>query len=216
MRFARRLVPSLVLLFLVLPFTIADDPQPGEATKSRFGSMRYRNIGPFRGGRSATVTGVPGKPLLFYFGSTGGGVWRTRDGGASWEPISDGFFGGSIGAVAVSESDPNVIYVGEGEKTVRGNVSSGHGMWKSDDAGKTWKHVGLDDSRHIPRVRVHPKNPDLVYAAVLGHLYGPNKQRGVFRSKDGGTTWENVLFVNDEVGAIDLTLDPNNPRILYA
>src|SRR5262245_12834415 len=124
MRLARLLL-SFALLFSVLPITIAQDPEPADATKGRFGSMRYRNIGPFRGGRSATVTGVPGKPLLFYFGGTGGGVWRTRDGGASWENISDGFFGGSIGAVAVNESDPNVIYVGEGEKTVRGNVSSG-------------------------------------------------------------------------------------------
>ena len=121
--------------------------------------MRYRLVGPFRGGRSAAVTGVPGKPQLFYFGSTGGGVWRTTDGGATWENISDGFFGGSIGAVAVSESDPNVIYVGGGEKTVRGNVSHGDGVWKSTDAGKTWKHVGLGDTRHIPRIRIHPQEP---------------------------------------------------------
>lgn len=178
--------------------------------------LRYRLVGPFRGGRSAAVTGVPGKPQLFYFGSTGGGVWRTTDGGSSWENISDGFFGGSIGAVAVSESDPNVIFVGGGEKTVRGNVSHGDGIWKSTDAGKTWKHVGLGDTRHIPRVRIHPKNPDTVYVAALGHLYGPNKERGVFRSTDGGTTWKQVLFVNDEVGAVDLVLDPNNPRIIYA
>jgi photosystem II stability/assembly factor-like uncharacterized protein/DNA-binding FrmR family transcriptional regulator len=184
--------------------------------ESWFGSLKYRLVGPFRGGRSATVTGVPGKPLLFYFGSTGGGVWRTTDGGSTWDNISDGFFGGSIGAVAVSESDPNVIFVGGGEKTVRGNVSHGTGMWKSTDAGKTWKHVGLADSRHIPRVRIHPKNPDIVYAAALGHLYGPNQERGVFRSTDGGATWKRVLFVNDEVGAIDLILDPANPRVLYA
>ena len=143
--------------------------------------LRYRLVGPFRGGRSAAVTGVPGKPQLFYFGSTGGGVWRTTDGGSAWENISDGFFGGSIGAVAVSESDPNVIYVGGGEKTVRGNVSHGDGVWKSTDAGKTWKHVGLGDTRHIPRIRIHPKDPETVYAAALGHLYGPNKERGVFK-----------------------------------
>jgi len=215
MRLAR-LIVSVLLLIVLLQFTLADDPKATDGTNSRFSSLRYRCIGPFRGGRSAAVTGVPGSPLLFYFGSTGGGVWRTRDGGASWQSISDGSFGGSIGAVAVSESDPNIIFVGAGEKTVRGNVSSGDGVWKSDDAGKTWKHIGLEDSRHISRVRIHPRNPDLVYAAVLGHLYGPNKQRGVFRSNDGGKNWEKVLFVNDEVGAIDLVLDPNNPRILYA
>src|SRR6266568_7164088 len=181
-----------------------------------FGAMSYRLVGPFRGGRSAAVTGVPGKPNLFYFGSTGGGVWRSIDGGATWGNISDGCFGGSIGAVAVSESDPNVIYVGGGEKTVRGNVSHGNGLWRTTYAGKTWKHVGLDDTRHIPRIRIHPKNPELVYVAALGHLYGPNKDRGVFRSADGGASWKRVLFVNEEAGAIDLILDPNNPRIIYA
>jgi photosystem II stability/assembly factor-like uncharacterized protein len=178
--------------------------------------MKYRLVGPFRGGRSCAVTGVPNKPLLFYMGATGGGVWRTTDGGTTWKNISDGFFGGSIGSIAVSESDPSVIYVGGGEKTVRGNVSHGDGMWKSMDAGKTWKHVGLADSRHIPRVRIHPKNPDLAYAAVLGHLYGANKERGVYRTTDGGKTWKQILFVNDEVGAVDLVLDPASPAVMYA
>jgi photosystem II stability/assembly factor-like uncharacterized protein len=211
-----------VLLFGLLLWLAGAAPAPAQDVagpaydESWFGGVRYRLVGPFRGGRSAAVTGVPGKPLLFYFGSTGGGVWRTTDGGATWENISDGFFGGSIGAVAVSESDPHVIYVGGGEKTVRGNVSHGTGMWKSTDAGKTWKHVGLGDTRHIPRVRIHPKNPDIVYAAALGHLYGPNAERGVFRSTDGGRTWSRMLFVNDEVGAIDLVIDPSNPLVLYA
>jgi photosystem II stability/assembly factor-like uncharacterized protein len=181
-----------------------------------FNSLEWRNIGPFRGGRSAAVTGVPGQPNLYYFGAAGGGVWRTTDAGASWENISDGYFGGSIGAVAVSESDPNVIYVGGGEKTVRGNVSHGLGMWKSVDAGKTWEQIGLKDSRHITRIRIHPNNPDLVYAAALGHLFGPNQERGVFRSKDGGKTWEKSLFANDNAGAMDLIIDPVNPRILFA
>ncbi len=181
-----------------------------------YNSVQWRSIGPFRGGRSAAVTGVPGKPNLFYFGSTGGGVWRTRDGGQTWENISDGFFGGSIGAVAVSEYDPNVIYVGGGEKTVRGNVSYGYGMWKSEDAGKTWKNIGLNNSRHIPRVRIHPRNPDLVYAAVLGDLFKSSDERGVYRSKDGGKTWERILFANADAGAVDLILDPANPRVLYA
>ena len=184
--------------------------------ESLYKTLKYRCIGPFRGGRSAAVTGVPGDPMTYYFGGTGGGVWKTTDGGQTWNNISDGFFGGSIGAVAVSKWDPNVVYVGGGEKTVRGNVSHGYGMWKSTDAGKTWKSIGLKDSRRIPRVRIHPKNPDLVYAAVLGHLFGPNEQRGIYRSKNGGNSWERILFVNSEVGAVDLAMDPTNPRILYA
>ncbi|MCG8389905.1 MAG: glycosyl hydrolase [Cytophagales bacterium] len=183
---------------------------------SLYEGMEWRSIGPYRGGRSATVTGVPGKPNLYYFGATGGGVWKTTDAGNTWENISDGFFGGSIGAVAVSVWDNNVIYVGGGEKTVRGNVSYGYGMWKSVDAGKTWKSIGLENSRHIPRVRIHPKNPDLVYAAVMGDLFKPSDERGVYRSKDGGKTWERILFANRDAGAVDLIMDPNNPRILYA
>ena len=191
------------------------EPQP-LFSQDAFKGLEFRNIGPFRGGRSAAVTGVPGEPGVFYFGATGGGVWKTDDAGGSWANISDGSFGGSIGAVAVSTWDNNVIYVGGGEKTVRGNVSHGYGMWKSLDKGKTWKQIGLTDTRHIPRIRIHPKNPDLVYVAALGHLFGPNEERGVFRSKDGGETWEKVLFVNNEVGAVDLVMDPNNARVLYA
>jgi len=179
-------------------------------------TMEYRSIGPFRGGRAATVCGDPRRPLRFYMGACGGGVWRTDDGGNSWNNISDGYFGGSIGAVALAESDPNVIYVGGGEGTVRGNVSHGNGVWKSLDGGETWQHAGLTDSRHIPRIRVHPRDPNLVYVAALGHLFGPNEQRGVYRSRDGGETWDRVLFANDEAGAVDLILDPNNPRVLYA
>lgn len=181
-----------------------------------YSSINYRLIGPFRGGRSAAVTGVPGQPNLFYFGATGGGVWRTQDGGRSWENISDGFFGGSIGAVEVAQSDHNVIYVGGGEQTVRGNVSSGYGVWKSEDAGKTWTAAGLEQSRHIPRIRIHPTNPDVVFAAVLGNIYKPTQERGVYKSTDGGKSWRKVLFANDLAGAVDLTFDPTNPRILYA
>ncbi len=181
-----------------------------------YSSLSYRLIGPFRGGRSAAVTGVPGKPNLFYFGATGGGVWKTTNGGRTWKNISDGYFGGSIGAVEVAQSDPNVMYVGGGEKTLRGNVSSGYGIWKTEDAGKTWKSVGLEKSRHIPRIRIHPQNPDIVYAAVLGNIYKPTQDRGIYKSTDGGETWKKTLFVNDQSGAVDLTLDPNNPRILYA
>ena len=181
-----------------------------------YSGLKWRNIGPFRGGRSAAVCGVPGKPMLFYMGSTGGGVWRTKDGGSSWKNISDGFFGGSIGAVAVSESDNNVIYVGEGEVTIRGNVSDGRGIWKSVDAGDSWSYMGLPESRQIPRIRIHPKNPDLVYAAVLGNLYQSSTDRGVYRSKDGGKTWSKILYANENAGAVDLIMDPTNPRILYA
>ncbi len=182
----------------------------------RIENAKFRQIGPFRGGRSAAVTGVVDAPNTFYFGAAGGGVWQTDDSGGNWRNISDGYFGGSIGAVAVSEWDPNVIYVGGGEKTVRGNVSHGDGMWKSVDKGKTWKSIGLTDSHRIPRIRIHPKNPDLVYVASMGHLSGPNKQRGIFRSKDGGKNWQKILFVNDEVGFVDLIMDPNNARVLYA
>ncbi|MGB0788415.1 MAG: WD40/YVTN/BNR-like repeat-containing protein, partial [Marinirhabdus sp.] len=183
---------------------------------SLYSALEYRLIGPFRGGRSAAVTGVPGKPNLYYFGSTGGGIWETKNGGRSWKNISDGFFGGSIGAIEVAHSDPNVIYVGGGEKTVRGNVSSGYGIWKSEDAGKTWAPAGLQKSRHIPRIAVHPTNYNIVYAAVMGNIYKPTQQRGVYKSTDGGKTWRKTLFANENAGAVDLIIDPNNPRILYA
>ncbi len=191
-------------------------PEQSQIDSIQLRELRYRCIGPYRGGRSAAVTGVPGNPSLYYMGSTGGGVWRSTNAGNSWENISDGFFGGSIGSIAVAESDQNVIYVGGGEVTVRGNVSHGDGVWKSTDAGKTWKNMGLNDSRHIPRIRVHPKDHNLVYVAALGHLFGPNKERGIFKSEDGGQTWKKVLFVSEDAGAVDLILDPNNPRNMFA
>jgi photosystem II stability/assembly factor-like uncharacterized protein len=178
--------------------------------------LTYRSIGPYRGGRSAACTGVPGKPMVYYFGAAGGGVWKTEDGGSNWNCISDGFFGGSVGSIAVAPSNPNTIYVGGGEVTIRGNVSHGNGMWKSIDAGKTWTQIGLTDSHCIPRIRIDPKDANVVYAAVLGHLYGPNQERGVFKSIDGGETWQRILFVSDEAGAVDLAMDPSNPRTLYA
>ncbi|MCA1619341.1 MAG: glycosyl hydrolase [Acidobacteria bacterium] len=194
--------------------------QPAADTPARrpFAPLAYRQIGPFRGGRVAAVAGVPTQPFVYYFGATGGGVWKTTDGGVTWEPLGDQTFKtGSVGAVAVSESDPNVVYVGMGEQTLRGNVSHGDGMYKSTDAGKTWKKLaGLDDTRHISRVRVHPRNPDLVYVAAIGHAFGPNEQRGVFRSKDGGKTWEKILYRGPQAGGIDLTFDPSNASVLYA
>ncbi|MGH9459183.1 MAG: WD40/YVTN/BNR-like repeat-containing protein [Thermoanaerobaculia bacterium] len=200
----------------ILLFAIATAATAAPIDPAHFDSLRWREIGPYRGGRSAAVTGIPDQPLVYYFGSTGGGVWKTIDGGGSWMPVSDGYFGGSIGAVAVSESDPNVVYVGTGEKTVRGNVSHGDGIWKSTDAGATWTHAGLADSRHIPRIRIHPTDADVVYAAALGHLFGPSDERGVYRTTDGGKSWERILFVNRDTGAVDLILDPTNPRVLYA
>jgi photosystem II stability/assembly factor-like uncharacterized protein len=189
----------------------------GASERKPFGPLAYRLIGPFRGGRVGTVAGVPSQPMVYYFGSTGGGVWKTTDGGANWEPLGDGTFKtGSVGAIGVSESDPNVIYVGMGEETLRGNLSHGDGMYKSTDAGKTWKKTGLEDTRQIARVRVHPRNPDLVYVAAIGHAFGPNEQRGVFRSRDGGKTWEKILYRTPQSGAIDLIFDPTNASILYA
>ena len=185
-------------------------------SENQYNALEYRLLGPFRGGRSAAVTGVPNQPNLFYFGSTGGGIWKTNDGGRTWENISDGFFGGSIGAITVSKSDPNVIYVGGGEKTVRGNVSSGYGIWKSVDAGKTWTEAGLKNSRHVPRIAVDPTNHDVVYAGVLGNIYKPTQDRGVYKSTDGGKTWRKTLFANENAGVVDLLIDPTNPRILYA
>ncbi|WP_298526815.1 glycosyl hydrolase [uncultured Christiangramia sp.] len=187
-----------------------------EISEELYGALEYRLIGPFRGGRSAAVTGVPGKPNLFYFGAAGGGVWKTTNGGRSWSNISDGYFGGSIGAIEVAKSDPNVMYVGGGEKTVRGNVSSGYGIWKTEDAGKTWSSAGLKNSRHVPRIVIHPKDYNTVYAAVLGNIYKPTDERGVYKSTDGGKNWKKVLFSNADAGAVDLIMDPNNPRILYA
>ncbi len=216
----RSLLSTGSMLVLIVAGFSANAPvvnaQSGTNEVELLDGLEFREIGPFRGGRSSAVAGVPGKPLTYYFGGAGGGVWKTTDGGQKWANISDGFFGGSIGAVEVSEWDNNVIYVGGGEVSVRGNVSHGYGMFRSTDAGKTWKEIGLKDSRHIPRIQIHPRNPDLVYAAVLGHLAGPNEERGVYRSKDGGETWERILFANNAAGAVDIEIDPNNPRILYA
>ncbi|MBI4538377.1 MAG: glycosyl hydrolase [Gemmatimonadetes bacterium] len=192
-------------------------PSAPQYPASLYQALEYRLVGPHRGGRVTAVAGVPGVPNTFYMGSTGGGIWKTEDGGESWRNISDGYFkSGSVGAIAVADADPNVIYAGMGSACIRNNVSPGDGVYKSVDGGRTWKHVGLVDAGQIGRVRIHPRNPDLIYAAVLGHAFGPNPERGVFRSKDGGTTWEKVLFVSDSAGAVDLAMDPVNPRILYA
>lgn len=181
------------------------------------GSLSWRAIGPARGGRVQSVTGVVGERDTYYMGATGGGVWKTTDGGERWRNISDEFFNtGSVGAIAVAPSDPNVVYVGTGEGDVRGNFSHGDGVYRSLDAGKTWAHVGLDDTRQIGHIVVHPGDPETVYVAAIGHIFGPNAERGVFRSTDGGETWDKVLYVNDRTGASHLAMDPNNPRVLFA
>jgi len=178
--------------------------------------MKWRSIGPYRGGRVLAVTGIPGDPYTFYFGSVAGGVWRTTDGGLSWRPLFDKEAVSSIGAIAVADSNHNVIYVGTGEACIRGDISFGAGVYKSTDAGKTWTNVGLKDTQHIASVVIHPRNPDIVLVAALGHAYGPSAERGVFRTTDGGKTWEKVLYQDEKTGAIDLVFDPNNPNVLYA
>ena len=210
------IISSTFIFFSLNANTVNKSSIDIDKYESEFGALEYRLIGPFRGGRSAAVTGVPNKPNLYYFGATGGGVWKTQDGGNKWENISDGFFGGSIGSVSVAKSDPNVIYVGGGEKTVRGNVSSGYGVWKSLDAGKTWKFSGLKNSRHIPRISIDPNNHDIVYAGVLGNIYKPSDERGLYKSVDGGKNWNKILFANENSGVVDLIIDPTNSRIIYA
>lgn len=202
----------VVCAFLCIPFLMA---AAGIDILKK--ELKWRLIGPFRGGRSTAVAGVVSQPNVFYFGATGGGVWKTTDSGLTWEPVSDkDFTTGSVGAIAVADSDPNVVYVGMGEEAIRGNVSHGDGMYKSTDAGKTWKKTGLADTRQISRVRVHPRNPDLVYVAALGHTWAANEERGVFRSSDGGKTWKKILYRGPKAGAVDLCFDPTNANILYA
>src|SRR5579875_3039672 len=181
-------------------------------------TLKWRLIGPFRGGRVATVEGVDSQPDLYYFGGVGGGVWKTTNGGADWMPVSDGqpFGTSSVGAIAVAESDPNVVYAGMGEYDIRGNVSYGDGVYKSLDAGKTWKHIGLENTRQIARIIVNPHNPDLVYVAALGHVWAPNEERGIYRSRDGGKTWEKIFSRGPKAGAIELVFDPANANTLYA
>lgn len=182
-----------------------------------FNGMKYRNVGPARGGRSLAIAGSTSRKNEYYFGAVGGGLWKTTDGGLTWKPVTDGQIqSSSVGAIGISASNPDVIYIGMGESEFRGNIMQGDGIYKSVDAGKTWKNVGLNNSQTISRVRVHPTNPDIVYAAVLGHAFGPNEERGVFKTTDGGATWKKILYKGDKAGAEDLILDPNNPKVIYA
>ncbi len=192
-------------------------PADGQQDSKTFRALQWRSIGPDRGGRVTTVAGLVNDRMVYYMGATGGGVWKTADAGITWANVSDHYFTtSSVGSIAVSESDPNVVYVGMGEACLRSDISHGDGIYKSTDAGKTWKNVGLRDSSQIGKVLVDPKDPNLVYVAAIGHPYGPNEERGVFRSKDGGQTWQKILFVDDKTGAADLASDPNNPKIIYA
>src|SRR5438876_5340827 len=203
---------------IVLAAAVAATLQPPAPRELRLdGALRWRSIGPYRGGRVTAVAGIARQPLVYYMGATGGGVWKTDDAGLTWNNVSDNFFRtGSVGAIAVAQSDPSVVYVGMGEACLRGNLSSGDGVYKSTDSGKTWAHIGLPDSSQIGRVRIHPTNPDIVYVAAARHPYGANPERGVFRSTNGGRAWQRVLFVNDKTGAADIALDPSDPQILYA
>ena len=188
----------------------------GQYTMSVESGLHWRNLGPFRGGRVNAVAGVPGQPNTFYFGSVGGGLWKTVNSGRTWAPVFDSQPIASIGAIGVSSSNPNVVYVGTGEADMRSQITYGNGMYKSSDGGKTWAHMGLEGTRQISRVLVDPKDPNIVFVAALGHVYGANPERGVYRTRDGGATWQKVLFKNDNVGAADLAFDPQNSRVIYA
>jgi len=194
----------------------SDESESNKAEEKAFKGMHYRLIGPFRGGRSLTAAGVPGDPTTYYFGATGGGVWKSTDGAMTWSSVFDHEGTSAIGSIAVSNSNHSILYVGTGEACIRGNISHGDGIYKSLDGGKTWKNVGLKDSRAVGKVIINPTNPDIVFVAALGHPYGPNTERGIFRTIDGGKTWEKVLYKDENTGGVDVAFDPRNPNILFA
>ncbi|PYJ88283.1 MAG: glycosyl hydrolase, partial [Verrucomicrobia bacterium] len=217
----RLLLFRFVFVFLCALAARAADPSPtpvapGTIDEKLFRGMQWRQVGPFRGGRALAIEGIPNEPGVYYFGAVAGGVWKTADGGANWAPLFDKETISSIGAIAVAPSDHNVVYVGTGEAAVRGNISYGAGVYKSVDAGKTWKNIGLKDTRHIGALIVDPKNPDIVLVAALGHIFGPNLERGIFRTTDGGKTWTKVLSKDENTGGIDIVFDPQNSNIVYA
>src|SRR5271167_3114701 len=199
-------------LFTLAPSLFAQQYDP-----SLYAGIEWRQIGPFRAGRVTDVSGVPGQPAIYYMGTAGGGAWKTTDGGMVWKPIFDKQHVASIGAMAVAPSDPRAIYLGTGDvSNVGGAVNHGNGMWKSEDEGQTWRHIGLEDSRHIGAIWVDPHNADIVFVAALGHTYAPNTERGVFKSSDGGKSWRKVLYKDDVTGAIDVAFAPDNPKIGFA
>jgi photosystem II stability/assembly factor-like uncharacterized protein len=211
---------AILASFFLFGFLFAQTAKTQQAANSidpkTYGGMKWRLIGPFRGGRALAVTGVTSQPNTYYFGAVAGGIWKTTDGGVSWDPLFEKQTTSSIGSIAISESDPNVIYVGTGEACIRGNISFGDGVYRSNDGGKTWNNVGLKDSRHIGKVIVHPTNPDVAFVAALGHAYGKNTERGIFRTRDGGKNWEKVFYLDDRTGGIDIVFDPQNPHVLFA
>ena len=220
MREIRRFITHPFLSFLVIAIVglllLAPNTSAQQLDTSLYSGLRWRMIGPFRGGRVNAVSGVVGQPDTFYFGSVGGGVWKSLNSGRTWNPVFDSNNVASIGAIGVAPSNPNVVYVGTGEPDMRDSIAFGDGIYKSIDAGKSWKHIGLENTRQIGRIIVDPKNPNTVFVAALGHAYGQNPDRGVYRSLDGGATWQKVLFKNDDVGAIDLSFDPTNSQTVYA
>lgn len=207
----------IALILLSFPSSAQTKATEPVVDPSYYNNLSWRNIGPNRGGRSLGSSGSPGRPNEYYFGATGGGLWKTVDGGSEWFPVTDGqISSSSIGAVAVAETNPDVVYIGGGETQLRGSITQGDGVYKTNDGGKTWRHVGLKETQAISRIRIHPTNPEVVYVAALGHPYGENEERGVFRSTDGGNTWKKVLYVSPRAGAADLIIDRTNPKILYA
>src|SRR5919108_2457672 len=212
-----RVGAAALLAVTPLPANTLLAQRPVSFDTAYFRGLTFRNIGPLRGGRSIAVAGTSARPFEYYFGATGGGVWKTTDGGTTWSPVADGHINSSsVGALAQCEANPDIVYAGMGEVALRGNIMQGDGAYRSIDGGRTWQHIGLGDSHAIGRIRVHPTNCDLVYAAVLGHPYGPNEERGVFRSRDGGRTWQKGLFRSNRTGAVDLIIDPNDPNTLFA
>ena len=207
-----RTISPLAAALLLLAPPLAAQP----ADTSALTPLAWRSLGPLRGGRSVAVAGSVARPMEYYMGTTGGGVFKTTDGGENWQPVTDRYFGGTIGAIAVSESNPDIVYVGGGEYPIRGNTSHGDGVYKSTDAGRTWSYVGLVETRHISKIRIHPRNPDIAYVAALGPVFGPSPSRGIYKTTDGGRSWNRILFRNDSTGAIDLSMDPSDPEVLYA
>jgi len=212
------MICRLPLLLLVASSLCAQSAAtPSGYDSTLFAGLHYRMIGPTRGGRVTTVMGVPSEPRTFYMGVASGGVWKTTDGGASWRPISDGYFAAaSTGSIDVSLSNPDILYVGTGSDDIRSNVSTGRGVYKSTDAGKSWTFEGLRETGQIGAVRIDPTNPDVVYVAAVGNAFTSNPERGVYRTKDGGATWKKVLFLSDSTGAVDLELQPDHPNVIYA